>query len=101
MAPASKVIVGPVSIPVQYTIPDTQCFTQKWWAEATKTNLFWTQFKRYTSRGTVNKRIGLEITKLQDILGQMPLLLQQRLKGSARTTDGYSNQRSGLVGLYG
>jgi hypothetical protein len=61
MAPFAKVIVGPVSIPAQYNIPDAQLFTQKWWAEATKTNLFWTQFKRYLSRGTVHKRIGLEI----------------------------------------
>ncbi|EXJ61883.1 hypothetical protein A1O7_02313 [Cladophialophora yegresii CBS 114405] len=61
MPPIAKVVVGPVSIPVQYNIPDAQLFSQKWWAEATKTNFFWTQFKRYTSRGTINKRIGLEI----------------------------------------
>ncbi|OCT49909.1 hypothetical protein CLCR_11342 [Cladophialophora carrionii] len=61
MAPLARIVVGEVSIPVQYSIPDAQLFSQKWWAEATKTNLFWTQFKRYISRGTINKRIGLEI----------------------------------------
>ncbi|ETI19813.1 hypothetical protein G647_08826 [Cladophialophora carrionii CBS 160.54] len=61
MAPLARIVVGPVSIPVQYNIPDAQLFSQKWWAEATKTNLFWTQFKKYISRGTINKRIGLEI----------------------------------------
>ena len=69
MAPSlKKVTLERVSIPVHYNIPGLPLFTQNWFKEVAKTDFFWLQIKKYVSKGTLNRRIGLDIrTDIEEV----------------------------------
>ena len=61
MAPQRKVTLKEVSIPKEYSIPGASLFTQTWWKKVARTDFFWTQLSKYVSKGTLNRRMSLEI----------------------------------------